>query len=307
MLSRIAESLYWIGRYLERAEDTSRLLDVQLHLSVEDPVIDARASADRLLTVMGIDHEGPATEDLVLRRLCHDPDSPASIVSARKGARESARRSRETVSTEMWEAINTTWYAVQRGELAKVRPALAFRWVRERCAVITATADGTMSHDQGWYFLVLGRSLERIDMTARLAASAATGPAATAWSSTLRACGAHHAFVRGHHDQDSDSEAAEFLLLDRLFPRSIVHTLDTAMDALDRLTPPERRGLTEDEVARTLGRARAELEYRTRGEVLLDLPERMAELQITCARANAAISARYFEGAVAAEWRGGAQ
>ena len=196
---------------------------------------------------------------------------------------------------------------MQRGELAKVRPALAFRWVRERCAVITATADGTMSHDQGWYFLVLGRSLERIDMTARLAASAATGPAATAWSSTLRACGAHHAFVRGHHDQDSDSEAAEFLLLDRLFPRSIVHTLDTAMDALDRLTPPERRGLTEDEVARTLGRARAELEYRTRGEVLLDLPERMAELQITCARANAAISARYFEGAVAAEWRGGAQ
>jgi uncharacterized alpha-E superfamily protein len=303
VLSRIAESLYWIGRYLERAEDTSRLLDVQLHLSVEDPVIDARASADRLLTVMGIDHEGPATEDLVLRRLCHDPDSPASIVSALKGARESARRSRETVSTEMWEAINTTWYAVQRGELAKVRPALAFRWVRERCAVITATADGTMSHDQGWYFLVLGRSLERIDMTARLAASAATGPAATAWSSTLRACGAHHAFVRGHHDQDSDSEAAEFLLLDRLFPRSIVHTLDTAMDALDRLTPPERRGLTEDEVARTLGRARAELEYRTRGEVLLDLPERMAELQITCARANAAISARYFEGAVAAEWR----
>ncbi|HOI04357.1 MAG TPA: alpha-E domain-containing protein, partial [Dermatophilaceae bacterium] len=283
MLSRIAESLYWIGRYLERAEDTSRLLDVQLHLSVEDPVIDARASADRLLTVMGIDHEGPATEDLVLRRLCHDPDSPASIVSALKGARESARRSRETVSTEMWEAINTTWCAVQRGELAKVRPALAFRWVRERCAVITATADGTMSHDQGWYFLVLGRSLERIDMTARLAASAATGPAATAWSSTLRACGAHHAFVRGHHDQDSDSEAAEFLLLDRLFPRSIVHTLDTAMDALDRLTPPERRGLTEDEVARTLGRARAELEYRTRGEVLLDLPERMAELQITCA------------------------
>lgn len=190
MLSRIAESLYWIGRYLERAEDTSRLLDVQLHLSVEDPVIDARASADRLLTVMGIDHEGPASEDLVLRRLCHDPDSPASIVSALKGARESARRSRETVSTEMWEAINTTWYAVQRGELAKVRPALAFRWVRERCAVITATADGTMSHDQGWYFLVLGRSLERIDMTARLAASAATGPAATAWSSTLRACGA---------------------------------------------------------------------------------------------------------------------
>ena len=79
------------------------------------------------------------------------------------------------------------------------------------------------------------------------------------------------------------------------------------MDVFDWFILFECCGLTEDEVARTLGRARAELEYRTRGEVLLDLPERMAELQITCARANAAISARYFEGAVAAEWRGGAQ
>jgi uncharacterized alpha-E superfamily protein len=178
MLSRIAESLYWIGRYLERAEDTSRLLDVQLHLSVEDPVIDARASADRLLTVMGIDHVGPAREALVLRRLCHAPDSPASIVSALKGARESARRSRETVSTEMWEAINTTWYAVQRGELAKVRPALAFRWVRERCAVITATADGTMSEG------VASSSGRSLSTTA--SGVPATGPAAPRWKSTLR-------------------------------------------------------------------------------------------------------------------------
>lgn len=240
-----------------------------------------------------------------MRLLCHDPDSPSSIVAAITGARESARRSRETVSIEMWEGINTTWYAVHHGELARLRPATAFRWVRERCAVITATADGTMSHDQGWHFLVLGRSIERIDMTARLVAAAAAGTSPTSWSTALRACGAHHAYVRSSHDQDSEREAAEFLLLDRPFPRSIVHTLDTAVDALERLEPPDRRGGLESEATRLLGRARAELEYRTTGDILIDLPARMADLQLTCGRANLALSRRFFEGAVAAEWHGG--
>ena len=306
MLSRIAESFFWLGRYVERAEDTARLLDVQLQLAVEDPLVDQAAAGRLLLGVMGIDVEGPIDEDLVIHRLCHDEDSPSSIVAALKGARESARRSRETVSTEMWEGINATWYAVRQGELRRARPAIAFRWVRERCSVITATADGTMSHDQGWYFLVLGRSLERVDMTARLVAAASSGASATAWSTALRACGAHHAFVRSHHDQDSDQEAAEFLLLDRLFPRSLVHTLDAAVEALEWLDGADRRSGVEGEAVRLLGRARAELEYRTRSEVLLDLAGRMSDLQLTCARVNEAISRNYFEGAVAAEWLEGA-
>lgn len=306
MLSRIAESLYWIGRYLERAEDTARLLDVQLHLAVEDPVVDELAAGRLLLGVMGVESTGPVTDASIMQLLCHDPQSPSSIVAAITGARESARRSRETVSTDMWEGINTTWYAVQQGELARVRPATAFRWVRERCAIITATADGTMSHDQGWSFLVLGRSVERIDMTARLVAAAAASSSPTSWSTALRACGAHHAFVRSHHDQDSHREAAEFLLLDRPFPRSIVHTLDTAIEALESLEPPERRAATENEATRLLGRARAELEYRMSGDILMDLPERMSDLQATCGLANVAISHRFFEGAVAAEWHGGA-
>jgi uncharacterized alpha-E superfamily protein len=304
MLSRIAESLYWIGRYLERAEDTARLLDVHLQLAVEDPVVDPLAAGRLLLGVMGVESDEPADAEAVVRLLCHDPDSVSSIVSAVKGARESARRSRETVSTDMWEGINATWHAVQEGELENVRPATAFRWVRERCAVITATADGTMSHDQGWYFLVLGRSLERVDMTARLIAAASLGGSATAWTTALRACGAHHAFVRTSRDQDSDREAAEFLMLDRLFPRSVVHTLDSAIDALEHLDGGERRGV-ESDAARVLGRARAELEYRSREKILVDLPDRMSDLQETARAANDSISHTYFEGAVAAEWHGG--
>ena len=102
MLSRIAESLYWIGRYLERAEDTARLLDVQLQLAVEDPVVDRSAAARLLLTVMGIEPDDAADESAMVETLCNDPASPSSIVSALQGMRESARRSRETVPTEMW-------------------------------------------------------------------------------------------------------------------------------------------------------------------------------------------------------------
>lgn len=304
MLSRIAESLYWIGRYLERAEDTARLLDVQLQLAVEDPVIDKVNAAQLLLTVLGIEADRATDENGVMRLLCHDPDSASSIVSALQGMRESARRSRETVPMEMWESINATWNDVRGGILRSVRPALAFRWVRERCAVIAATADSTMNHDQGWYFFVLGRSIERVDMTARLVTAAVCSDSPTAWTTALRACGAHHAFVRSRHDQDSDREAAEFLLLDRLFPRSILRTLDTAIRAHDRLGTPDRPGYDSDAV-RLLGRARAELEYRTRADLLVDLPGRMASLQVTCADANDAISRHYFEGAVAAEWHEG--
>ncbi len=310
MLSRIAESLYWIGRYLERAEDTARLLDVHLQLAVEDPTIDPRWAEHLLLRVMGVpqaadDPDGPDADDQVLRLLCHDPDSPSSIVAALHGARESARRSRETVSIEMWEGINTTWHEVAAGALAARRPAAAFRWVRERCAVITATADGTMTHDQGWNFLVLGRSLERVDMTARLVEAAALRGGLAAWTSALRAGGAHHAFVRSHHDQDSVPDAAEFLLMNRAFPRSIVHSLDAAIGALDDLDASNHRGLVESGPARVLGRARAELEYRSSPQLLVELPQRMSQLQATCGAADRAIAALYFDGAIATQWHGG--
>ncbi len=310
MLSRIAEALFWIGRYLERAEDTARLLDVHLQLLVEDPVADPESQCAALLAVMGVEppeEERPVGLGSVMRLLAHDPRSPCSVVSAIDGARESARRSREIVSTDMWEAINTTWHAVGNRQLERLRPRAAFRLVRERCAVITGIADGTMSHDQGWQFLVLGRSIERVDMTARMISSAAYSAGSPyAWMTTLDACGAHHAFVRHYQGQDSDRDAAEFLLLDRLFPRSIVHTLTRAERALANLDVGERRAGFEGDASRLLGKARAELEYRPLSEILVDLPGQMTQLQLTCSQASDAISDRYFEGAAALQWHGGA-
>ncbi|MFT4218547.1 MAG: alpha-E domain-containing protein [Micropruina sp.] len=310
MLSRIAESLFWIGRYLERAEDTCRIVEVHLQLLLDDPSVDQDAAGQSLLEVMGFPPPEGKTADAqyVLTALCYDSDSPASVAAALGGARESARRARETVSTEMWEAINTTWNSVRGGRLQRMRPATAFKHIRERCAVISGTADSTMSHDEGWQFLILGRSIERADMTARLIQSASiTSGSQSAWNNVLRGCGAHHAFLRTYGGVTTDRDAAEFLLLDRLFPRSLVFTLTAAEDALADLGQTERRAGIEDAAQRLLGTARAELEYRPPGEVLLDLPSRMADLQWVCNQASAAISQRYFEGATAAVWRGGEQ
>ena len=307
MLSRIAESLFWIGRYLERAEDTCRIVEVHLQLLLDDPSVDQDDAAISLLEVMGAPPAETADTNEVLRALCYDPASPCSIAAALGGAREAGRRARETVSIEMWEAINTTWNSVKGGRLQRMRPASAFRHVRERCAVISGTADQTMSHDEGWLFLALGRSLERVDMTARLISTAhVTSGTQSAWNNVLRGCGAHHAFVRTYGGVTTDKDAAEFLLLDRLFPRSVVHSLGAAETALADLDlAGGRRVGFDDEAQRLLGTARAALEYRAPGRILEDLPRRMTDLQRTCRQVSEAVTSRYFSGATAATWSGG--
>lgn len=305
MLSRIADSLFWIGRYLERAEDTCRIVEVHLHQRLDDPGAYPAQAARDLLLLMG--REPDSDEPDVLQELCYDEKSPVSFLAALGSARESARRARETVSTEVWESINTTWLAMRGGRLQRMRPASMFKLVRERCAVIAGLADSTMSHDEGWLFLTLGRSIERIDMTSRLLATASlAGNSPRAWDHVFSGCGAHHAFVQRYGAIASDRDAAEFLILDRLFPRSLIYTLNTAVDALSQLGPVNQRIRPDDPATRLLGAARATLEFLPAEEILLDLPEQMARLQVVCSETTQAVSARYFEGSAAAAWVGGA-
>ncbi|AQP45116.1 alpha-E domain-containing protein [Tessaracoccus flavus] len=305
MLSRIAESLFWIGRYLERAEDTGRIVEVHQHQLLDDPTVDHAQAARDLLLLMGraVEEEEPD----VLTYLCYDEKSPVSFVNAFGQAREAARRARETVSTEVWESINTTWLAIRGGRLQRMRPASMFKFVRERCAVISGLADNTMSHDEGWLFLTLGRSIERIDMTSRLLSTpslARNSP--RAWDHVLSGCGAHHAFVQRYGALASERDAAEFLILDRLFPRSLIYTLGSAVDALTQLGPGNQRIRPDDPAARLLGAARASLEFLPPDEILSELPEQMGKLQVVCSQTTQAVSVRYFEGSAAAEWVGGA-
>ena len=308
MLSRIAEALFWIGRYIERAECTSRILDVQLQVLTEDPTIDREATCRALLAAMGVTDDGDYDQQAVLRLLLHDRQSPASVVWAIESARESARRSREVVSTEMWEAINTTYNQIGSGRLTRMRPADAFRMVRERSSMIASLADGTLSHDTGWQFLVLGRSIERVDMTARLVLSTTySSGSAASWQTTLRSCGAHHAFTRTYRAIESPRAAAEFLLLDRLFPRSVVFGLTQAAACLEVLDPRQRRIGFGGDAARIIGQAQASLDASSLSDLMSDLPREMTRLQRVCVDATDAVSKRYFEGAVAPEWLGGTQ
>ena len=307
MLSRIAESMFWIGRYVERAEDTARILDVQTQLLLEDATIDEDTTCRGLLSIMGIEESLPDHVDvaMVLERLCYDPGHPESIAAALAAARESARRARETLSVPLWEAINTTHRAIASGALRAMRAPTVFSWVRERAAYVNGTADATMTRDEGWHFMMLGRCVERADMTSRLVATASLSAASDApWATTLRACGAYEAFLRTYRGLETERGAAEFLLLDRLFPRSVVFSLTRAEQCLSNLESADPRAGFQNEAQRLLGRMRAELEYRALAELMTDLPTEMERLQRTCALATEAVHRRYFDGAEALTWTG---
>src|SRR5688500_755263 len=199
MLSRIAEALFWIGRYVERADDTARILDVHYHLLLEDPWIEEESACRALLEVMGVgDGVTSPTGRTVNEILAYDEASPAAIAGAMKNARENARGVREAISSEMWECLNATWLALrERRVLAGASPSLFFRFVKERAAFFVGVTDSTMSRDESWRFLTLGRALERIDMTCRLLSARWTDAAGAAgWVTTLRCCSAHEAYLR---------------------------------------------------------------------------------------------------------------
>ena len=210
MLSRIAESLFWIGRYVERAEDTARILDVQTQLILEDPGVDEASTCRSLLSIMGVevddDPDKPAMIDTaeVMRVLAYDTASTASIAATLAAARESARRARETLSTSMWEAINTTYRAVPSGHFRSMRPPVAFRWVRDRAAHDQRHRRGDDDPRRG---LAVPRAgpLHRARRHDRApGGDGGARPRARAWATSLRACGAYEAFLRTYRGLETE-------------------------------------------------------------------------------------------------------
>jgi uncharacterized alpha-E superfamily protein len=306
MLSRIAESLFWIGRYTERAEDTARILDVHFHLLLEDPWVDEVAACRGLLELMGVSiPEADLDERVVAELIAFDPANPSSIVGALSAARENARGAREAISSEMWECLNATYNELpnQVGMATALGPHNFFRYVKERAAVMAGLADATLSRDDGWRFFVLGRSLERVDMTCRLlSARFGEGAGSPGWVTLLRSCSAHEAYLRTYRRAVDASLVAEFLLLDRLFPRSVYYALALAERCLAELSPTAGRAGVDDEARRVLGRARTDLEYKRVGELLRDLPANLQALEDACSAASVAIARRYFRQAAPVGW-----
>jgi uncharacterized alpha-E superfamily protein len=315
VLSRIAECLFWIGRYVERAEDTARILDVHIHNLLEAPVTSETELCRSLLAIMGLSemlydeaaagrHRPIATARQVTDLLAFDRTNTSSIVSSLTAARANALGVSEAISSEMWEALNVTYNALSGQELGhRVAPYAFFRFVRERAAIVAGLTDSTMSRDDAWRFMVLGRSLERVDMLARLLSTAvASRDPAPDWVILLRSCSAHEAYLRSYRREPEPLLAAEFLLLDRLFPRSVFCALSSAEDRLVELDPTSGRAGTPDEARRILGHLRTTLEFQRIDDLMQDLPGLLAALQRGCGAANAAIAARYFRQSDLIEW-----
>ena len=308
LLSRIAEILYWSGRYVERADDTARTLDVYVHHMLEDPDVDEDADCRALLSILGVpaSEDGPMDIGMALSRLAFDPKSPSAIAGAILAARSGLRSVRDVVSSEMWECLNVTGLGLtsHRRSAERLGPHVYFRYVRERAALFFGLAESTMSHDDAWRFLILGRSLERVDMTARLLLARMSGSRhQLSWLTLLQACGAHESFIRTHGWASEPSQVAEFLMLDRLFPRSVLHALSTAEQCLLALDPEdEARSGTGDPARRPVGQLRMRLEYADPNQVEAELPGLVSSLQGACMEANEAITKRYFSYAAPVAW-----
>jgi uncharacterized alpha-E superfamily protein len=307
VLSRIAESLFWIGRYVERADDTARILDAFVHRALSDPWADEDHQCRSLLAILGV--VPPAGRHLdtaaVMDQLAYDETASSAIAGAIAAARRNAQGARETVSSDVWECLNVTWRALpeRRSLAARLGPSAYLDYVRDRAAMLAGLAESTLSRDDGWHFLVLGRSLERADMTARLLSVhlRATDTAAT-WTTVLSACGAHESFLHTHGGAIERSMTMRFLVLDRIFPRSILHSLSTAEQCLAELAREPAGALVADRARRLVGHARTTLEYADAEVLLDDLGGQLLAVQQSCAEASHAVSERFFSYAAPMAW-----
>jgi uncharacterized alpha-E superfamily protein len=339
VLSRVAESLFWMGRYMERADGTARILDVHLQLMLEDPAADEAAACRSLLAIMGARHpSGGLSAREVANRLAVDPLEPSSIAYSLRAARENGRRAREIISTELWECLNTLNQNMP-AEVAEDRHHALFAWVRERSAMAAGIGYTTMIRDEPYQFFMLGQGLERADMTARLLATRAlTETAGASWTTILRSCGGYEACLRSRRGLPTKEDAAEFLLLDVFFPRSIQFAFNRALAALAELEPAgagaaagprpggdaapaggphgapgpgagtqsqrATRGLRHGDAPWILGQAISRLRYQPIEEILANLPDQMERVQQATSAASEAVRQRFFPVLAAPAWVG---
>lgn len=306
LLSRVAESIFWVGRYVERAEGTARILDVSVYQALEQGDVQGEHAARRLLAVMGLPDSGAETLWQATERLATDPDSRSSIAGALAAARENTRAVRHVVPVEFWEHINATWAALPTQWTASqpAGPAPYLSYVKTQCASMMGLADTMMSRDQTWLFFTLGRCLERTDVVARQLATVAFDEVyESGLVILLRSCGGYEPYLRLSQGVVEPGRVLDFLLRDRLFPRSAFASLTLAEDCLDQIDAG-RDGAWDD--ARGLvGLARAELEYSAPATLALGLERRLERLQATISALSDAVTRRYFAQDLPVLWRQG--
>ncbi|MBR0672436.1 alpha-E domain-containing protein [Neoroseomonas soli] len=240
MLSRTADSLYWLGRYIERAGNNARGLQVALRMASLTRGVDQRDGAWRALLVAsgcepGFRATGAApTQEAVVRHLAADPANPSSILACIEAARRNARAVRTALTVDMWEAVNETWGEARRTTEATFAPdnlPAFLDWVKSRTILFNGAYADTMLRDEAWRFVRLGTMIERADNTARVldvhhhALAGAEGQGAVAyvqWQAILRSVSALRAYHWVYHARLEPQRIAELLLLRPELPRSVI-------------------------------------------------------------------------------------
>jgi uncharacterized alpha-E superfamily protein len=296
VLSRAAEALFWMSRYAERAENVARFLDVSSQVVLDLPqshgnpwtaVVAATGDEDAFA-----EKYGAPTRDSVVRFMTVDTSSPNSIVSCLQLARDNARSIREAISSEMWEQINK-WYLFVREAAANPSvvddPHDFLTAVKEASHLFVGVTYLTMTHNEGWHFGRLGRLLERADQTSRIIDArqalmpvqprgvAGTPHDEVDLTALLRSVSALEMYRKKHKRIDF-TQVITFLVLDKHFPRSILHCLDEAQRSLRSITGAIDAPGTLPE--RLLGRLMAEYEYAVIDEILegpRDAPQTLHE------------------------------
>jgi uncharacterized alpha-E superfamily protein len=306
LLSRVAESIFWVGRYVERAEGTARILDVSVYQALEQGDVEGSHAARRLLAVMGLPDSGTETLRQATQRLATDPQSRSSIAGALAAARENTRAVRHVVPVEFWEHINATWseLPLQWEAGRRAGPAVYVSFVKTQCAGLMGLADTLMSRDQTWLFFTLGRCLERTDVVARQLATVAFDEVFdTGLVMLLRSCGGYEPYLRLSQGVVEPGRVLDFLLRDRLFPRSAFASLALAEDCLDQINAGHQGAW--DDARGLIGLARAELEYSAPSTLARGLEARLERLQIAISAVSDAVTRRYFAQDLPLQWRQG--
>src|SRR5580693_7563537 len=299
MLSRVAESMYWMSRYLERAEHIARVLGVQLNLMLEQ---DPRSSDRRWLRVLAsLGHPISVTEN-------SDPFTRAQTYALRNitggiaSARENARQVREQISSEMWEQLNRLYHESRRmgtAEFWAAQPHDLLLTVTESAHLFQGVTDSTMIHGDGWQFIQMGRFMERVQATARLidlhfaeffrpSTEAMNASEHMEWIGLLRSCTAFEAYCKVYTADLRPERVAEFLLLNAEFPHSVrfgVERLGRSLEAVHQGTASRK----SDRLGKMAGRLSAGLMFTPLEEVVASLAEFFADIQKQCARIHTAI------------------
>ncbi len=275
MLSRTADQLYWMARYIERAENIARLLDVTWQMSLVPQTTEvANRSWLAALNCTGMtqayqDRDGAVDGTKVLHFLAFDEQNASSIYNCLRCARENAHAVRGTLTQEMWETVNSTWLEMtQRATrpLSEVDHGEFFDWVKRRSSLSRGVTFGTMLHDEAFPFIRLGTHLERADNTARLldvkyhllAAGLTSGGAGDyyQWGALLRSVSAFEIYRRVYRDVMTPTRVAELLILRDDMPRSLLTCVQTVDTALSKIANRHSA-----ETSRRAGQLHAELRY----------------------------------------------